>query len=97
MFSEPHRRGDSLAWIEATFVTPDRPPVHRGLYEVWKIAPGEPWEAAFVRAEARVAAELAPELRAARRSTRLAFERHRSVLTERGLVPPREVDPAADP
>lgn len=90
MFSEPHEPGDSLAWVEVKLEVPGRTPSSHGLYEVRRSRPDEPWESAFEREEDRLRAELGPHLVATRPSARLAFERHRRVLTERGLVPPAQ-------
>ena len=91
MFSEPHRRGDSLAWIEAQLEIPGRPRHDLGLYEVRTGAADEDWDEAFEREERRLTEVLRPVISAWPRSSVLAFERHRFVLTEHGLVLPEEV------
>ena len=84
MFSGPHRRGDSLAWVEARVVDPDRASVSLGRYEVW-LEPGDAsWERAFEREERRLRSMFRP----ASGSAGVVFERRRLVLTSRGLVPP---------
>jgi hypothetical protein len=87
MFSEPHRKGDSLAWIEARIEMPDRTPRILGLYRV-RTADGESWESAFEREERRLVGVLEPEIASSPRSSRLALQRHRLVLSEGGLVLP---------
>lgn len=87
MFSEPHREGDSLAWIEARIEMPDRAPRILGLYRV-RTAESETWEAAFEREERRLVGVLDAEVSSSPRSSRLTFQRNRLVLGERGLVAP---------
>jgi len=87
MFSEPHRKGESLAWIEARIEMPDRAPRILGLYRV-RTADGESWEAAFEREERRLVGVFEAEVLSSPRSASLAFQRHRLVLSERGLVTP---------
>ena len=86
MFSEPHREGDSLAWIEARIETPEREP-RIGLYRV-RTGGSETWEAAFEREERRLAGVLEPVVSSSPRPSRLVLERHRLVLGERGWVAP---------
>jgi hypothetical protein len=89
MFSEPHRRGDSLAWIEAHLEVPARPRKSLGLYEVQVGAADEDWGVAFEREERRLITRLQSVLSSSPRSSRVAFERHRLVLSEHGLVLPQ--------
>jgi hypothetical protein len=91
MFSEPHRRGDPLAWVEAVLDLPGRTRMSLGRFEVRlvRMEPGaEDWPTSFEREERRLRAQLQPVLASHPRSAVLAFERHRLVLTERGFVPP---------
>ena len=88
MFSEPHRAGDTLAWIGVRFEYPSGFASPRGKFEVRRAAPEEPWASAFEREEARLRAELAPQLAGEDRSARIAFERILLVLTGRGLCRP---------
>jgi len=90
MFSEPHRRGESLAWLEAKLETPGRARRSLGLYEVRMGSAGEDWGEAFEREERRLIAALQSVISSSPRSSGLVFERHRLVLTERGLASPDE-------
>jgi hypothetical protein len=88
MFSEPHRRGDTLAWIGVTFEYPGGTKSSRGEFEIRRTAPEETWASAFDREESLLRAELGAQLSGASPTARVSFERHLLVLTERGLTRP---------
>ena len=88
MFSEPHRPGDTLAWIGVTFEYPGGIKSSRGEFEIRRTAPGETWESAFEREESQLRAELGAQLSRTSQTARVSFERHLLVLTERGLTRP---------
>jgi len=94
MFSEPHRPGDTLAWIGVTFEYPGGSRSSRGEFEIRRTTPEETWEAAFGREESLLRAELGAELSRTSQTARVSFERHLLVLTEHGLSLP-DADAAA--
>lgn len=86
MFSAPHRRGSTLAWIDARIETPEGNVLSSTSHEVQRGSEADPWDDAFERAEQLLRAEVEPGLSA--RGLHLWFERRRLVLTSEGLVPP---------
>jgi hypothetical protein len=85
MFSAPHPRGETLAWVEARILSASGELTSSSAREVQRAHPEETWEQAYARAEERLRAEIEPGLAA--RALRLVLERHRVVLQEQGLVP----------
>jgi hypothetical protein len=86
MFSEPHARGEELAWVDARIVARDGTCASTTSHEV-EPASGETWASAYERTEAALRSALEPGL--AERELHVAFARHRLVLAAGGLEPQR--------
>jgi hypothetical protein len=85
MFSSPHPRGDTLAWVDAHIVSANGVVTSSSAREVQLGSAQDTWEDAFARTEQRLRDELEPGLPP--RALHLSLERHRLVLDEQGLVP----------
>ncbi len=83
MFSAPHPKGDTLAWVDARVVSASGDVTSSSAHEVQRISAEESWEQAFARAEQKLREEIEPALPA----HALRLSRHKLLLAEQGLVP----------
>lgn len=86
MYSEPHRPGEVLAWIDAHIVSGRGARVCQGQYRVQLTTETEDWGNAYIREEGRLREHLARAVATIPGAAELLLERRLAVLTDRGLV-----------